>query len=65
MSKATEIRLRRARSWLRKAGEAATRDMDAQFIFLWIAFNALYGTLPDIMTMITRRAVRVMTSRVF
>jgi hypothetical protein len=45
MSEAIEIRLRRARSWLRKAKKAAENaDLDAQFVFLWIAFNALYGT---------------------
>lgn len=45
MSEAIEIRLRRARSWLRKARNAAKNgDLDSQFIFLWIAFNALYGT---------------------
>lgn len=42
---AIDIRLRHARSWLRKAsGTASVHDIDAQFIFLWIAFNALYGT---------------------
>jgi hypothetical protein len=45
MSEAIDIRLQRARSWLRKAsGAASHHDIDAQFIFLWIAFNALYGT---------------------
>jgi len=45
MSEVVEIRLRRARSWLRKARKAAENsDLDAQFVFLWIAFNALYGT---------------------
>jgi hypothetical protein len=44
MSEAINIRLQRARSWVRKAGGAALHhDIDAQFIFLWIAFNALYG----------------------
>jgi len=44
MSEAIDIRLRRARSWVRKANrEALSHDLDAQFIFLWIAFNALYG----------------------
>ena len=40
-SEAVEIRLRRSQSWLRKARKAT--DPDSQFIFLWIAFNALYG----------------------
>jgi len=45
MSEAIAIRLRRARSWLRKATKAGQNgDVDAQFVFLWIAFNALYGT---------------------
>ena len=44
MSEAIETRLLRARSWLRKARKAAENaDLDAQFVFLWIAFNALYG----------------------
>lgn len=41
MSEAVEIRLRRSRSWLNKARRTA--DLDSQFIFLWIALNALYG----------------------
>lgn len=45
MSEAIDIRLKRARSWFRKAtGAAVHHDIDAQFIFLWVAFNALYGT---------------------
>jgi hypothetical protein len=28
----------------RKAGNGTPPDLDAQFVFLWIAFNALYGT---------------------
>jgi len=45
LTEAVEIRLRRARSWLRKATNAARNaDLDARFVFLWIAFNALYGT---------------------
>jgi hypothetical protein len=45
INEAVEIRLRRARSWLRKAKKAAnSSDADSEFIFLWIAFNALYGT---------------------
>ena len=35
-------RMRRARSWLER-GEAATTDGE-RFIFLWIAFNAAYGS---------------------
>jgi len=38
----TRIRLHRAISWLRRA-EQETRDHDARFIFLWIAFNAAYA----------------------
>jgi hypothetical protein len=31
-------------SWLRKSRKAGkNNDLDAQFVFLWIAFNALYG----------------------
>lgn len=46
LSEAVEIRLRRSESWLRKskkAGNSEPPDLDAQFVFLWIAFNALYG----------------------
>ena len=45
MSEAVQIRVHRARSWLRKAGQAGKNgDLDSQFMFLWISFNALYGT---------------------
>ena len=40
------IRCHRAASWIAKTSTAAKRDpddLDAQFIFYWIAFNALYG----------------------
>jgi hypothetical protein len=41
---AIALRCRRARSWLRRAkGEVAAPDLDARFIFLWIALNALFG----------------------
>lgn len=46
LTEAVDLRLNRARSWLRKsrkAGSSTPPDLDAQFIFLWIAFNALYG----------------------
>jgi hypothetical protein len=44
VAEAIAIRLHRARSWVRKADQAGDgHDLDAQFIFLWIAFNALYG----------------------
>ncbi len=46
LAEAVDLRLNRARSWLhksRKAGSSVPPDLDAQFIFLWIAFNALYG----------------------
>ena len=40
------LRCHRAKSWIRKAEKLAERepeDLDSQFIFLWIALNALYG----------------------
>ncbi len=49
LSEAVQIRLRRSESWLRKSRSARNLDsdkppdLDAQFVFLWIAFNALYG----------------------
>ncbi len=39
---ASRVRLHRAISWLRRA-ESESDDLDAQFIFLWIAFNAAYA----------------------
>ena len=49
LSEAVETRVHRSQSWLRKARNAKNvgtdkpPDLDAQFVFLWIAFNALYG----------------------
>ncbi|MBY0247791.1 MAG: hypothetical protein K2Q17_08995 [Nitrospiraceae bacterium] len=46
LTEAVDLRLNRARSWLRKSRKASSStppDLNAQFIFLWIAFNALYG----------------------
>lgn len=40
------LRCHRAKSWIGKAEKLAERepqDLDSQFIFLWIALNALYG----------------------
>lgn len=39
----TSLRVHRALSWLDRA-EQCEDDPDAQFIFLWIAFNAAYAT---------------------
>lgn len=36
------LRVHRALSWLQRA-EQETTDLDAQFIFLWISFNAAYA----------------------
>ena len=40
--KAFAVRIKRAMSWLIRA-ENEVGDVDAKVIFLWIAFNALYG----------------------
>lgn len=40
------LRVHRALSWLNKA-EQCTDDLDGQFIFLWIAFNAAYANELD------------------
>jgi hypothetical protein len=40
------LRVHRALSWLDRA-ERAEGDLDAQFIFLWIAFNAAYANEID------------------
>ena len=42
----TSLRVHRALSWLDRA-ERCEDDPDAQFIFLWIAFNAAYATTFD------------------
>ncbi|RLA40362.1 MAG: hypothetical protein DRR42_25985, partial [Gammaproteobacteria bacterium] len=36
------LRVHRALSWLNRA-EQETKDHDARFIFLWVAFNAAYA----------------------
>ena len=47
------LRLRRAISWLGRAQqmerdvEGTDKDLDTQFIFLWIGFNALYARDPN------------------
>lgn len=38
------LRIHRALSWLQRAEQAEQeKDIDSQFIFLWIAFNAVYA----------------------
>jgi hypothetical protein len=39
------LRVHRSLSWLQRAEQA--EDLDGQFIFLWIAFNAAYATEID------------------
>jgi hypothetical protein len=42
------LRVHRALSWLERAEQlAAQHDVDGQFVFLWIAFNAAYATDID------------------
>jgi hypothetical protein len=42
------LRVHRALSWLHGAEQlAAAQDLDGQFIYLWIAFNAAYATEID------------------
>ena len=42
------LRVHRALSWLHRAEQLARNDdLDGQFIFLWIAFNAAYATDID------------------
>ena len=38
-----DIRCFRAESWVNKLLDSKEEDLDAKFIFCWIAFNALYG----------------------
>lgn len=40
------LRIHRALSWLQRA-EHETDDLDAKFIFLWVAFNAAYANDVD------------------
>ena len=40
------LRLRRAVSWLHRANQVDKKDLDTQFVFLWIGFNALYARDP-------------------
>jgi len=39
----SRVRLHRAISWLKRA-EQERKDLDARFIFLWVAFNAAYAS---------------------
>jgi hypothetical protein len=42
------LRVHRALSWLHRAEQlASAEDVDGEFIFLWIAFNAAYATEID------------------
>ena len=46
--KSLSLRVHRALSWLDRAEKLAQqKDLDGQFIFLWIAFNAAYATEID------------------
>ena len=38
-----DSRCYRAESWMNKLLDSNGEDLDAKFIFCWIAFNALYG----------------------
>ena len=41
MPDTVRLRVHRALSWLEQAEQ--TTDLDTRFIFLWIAFNAIYA----------------------
>ena len=46
--KSLSLRVHRALSWLDRAEQLASQDdLDGQFVFLWIAFNAAYATEID------------------
>lgn len=50
------IRIHRSLSWLQRS-EQESEDKDAQFIFLWIAFNSAYASeIHDMRTFSERRA---------
>jgi len=50
------LRVHRALSWLDRA-EQSVDDQDAQFIFLWIAFNAAYANEFDVHSQLTQQKV--------
>lgn len=54
-SESVALRVHRALSWLGRA-EQERNDPDAQFVFLWIAFNAAYAAGNDDEDMTERRA---------
>jgi len=54
-SESVALRVHRALSWLGRA-EAERNDPDAQFIFLWIAFNAAYPSGTEDPEMTEKRA---------
>ncbi len=49
------LRVHRALSWLNRA-EQCEQDLDAEFIFLWIAFNAAYANEIDVHQRFTEQA---------
>lgn len=46
MPDAVRLRVHRALSWLEQAER--TTDLDTRFIFLWIAFNAIYAKISQV-----------------
>lgn len=50
------LRIHRALSWLNKA-EQSQDDIDAQFIFLWISFNAAYAVDVDLQYRTTEKGM--------
>lgn len=54
-SESVALRAHRALSWLGRA-ESERQDPDAQFVFLWIAFNAAYASATDDPEMTEKRA---------
>ncbi len=48
------LRVHRALSWLNRA-EQCENDLDGEFIFLWIAFNATYANEIDVHIRITEQ----------
>ena len=52
------VRIHRALSWLQRA-EQESADVDAQFLFLWIAFNSAYSQeIPASLSLTERRRQR-------
>lgn len=52
------LRVHRALSWLKKAeAERENDDLDGEFVFLWVSFNAAYANIHSATSRITERDI--------